>query len=424
MAGYVKRIALIRTLKSGYSQDGGPLKGLVRCEAYAGHFRAEASLINFAPLCGATYRAAVSDGASAVIFEPPLYEGEGDFDPSCGFACLIAACSSGEVKPVACAVCGDNDYLLAALQSAMEAEERPAGAAYNDEAIASENYYELEDNEVGGAVRQAEGQKEGRPSRQDEDVPRPLPREEAEGGKSYGGERCGRGEIEAAETSSACGREPVVGPLPDDKKYEQKEDVRAGEISSTRRAPSGAGGAGEINCPTSAFRIGGTPDDNSLSADGAEQPPRQNVGEGGAPCGSFCDAAPCGDGEENGSYPAGNDEEGEGEARAKLAENGFYERMYGDIKKIFATYPRAGALEDVIEGSRWARISYGNGRHYAFGVIYDGGNAKYICYGVPVEAGAPCPKSLEGRAAYVPVDGGGYWVMYQDAASGISLEAK
>jgi hypothetical protein len=28
------------------------------------------------------------------------------------------------------------------------------------------------------------------------------------------------------------------------------------------------------------------------------------------------------------------------------------------------------------------------------------------------------PKSLEGRASFISVDGGGYWVMYQDAATG------
>ena len=50
MAGYVRRIALIKTLKSGYSSDGGGLKGIVRCEAYAGLLRVEASMINFAPL--------------------------------------------------------------------------------------------------------------------------------------------------------------------------------------------------------------------------------------------------------------------------------------------------------------------------------------------------------------------------------------
>ena len=33
MAGYVKRIALIKTLRQGFSADGGKLGGIVRCEA-------------------------------------------------------------------------------------------------------------------------------------------------------------------------------------------------------------------------------------------------------------------------------------------------------------------------------------------------------------------------------------------------------
>lgn len=339
MAGYVKRIALIKTLKSGYSADGGQLKGLVRCEAYAGFFKVEASLLNFAPLTDGIFRTGITDGKSVVVFDAPSYEGECDFDPTRGFACLIAHCNSGTVLPVACAVSGDNGGWLAMVEGAIERDEGGKKTAYDDEAIADENYYELEADE------------NGRPVREDE---------------------------EGTERSCPC---------------KDENDARPGEEDKACGAEAGEGG---IKCPTSAFRIGGTPSQGDDSA-----------------------AEDCRSSEEGGR-PADNPVEGE-PARPELARGGFFGRMSEDIKKIFSTYPRAEALEDVIEGSRWAKISYGNGAHYAFGVIYDGVNAKYLCYAVPVESGAPCPPSLAGRAGYVPVDGGGYWVMYQDADTGVSL---
>ncbi len=344
MAGYVKRIALIKTLKAGYSADGGELKGLVRCEAYAGYFKAEASLINFAPLTEGCYRIGITDGSSAVIFDSPAYEGECPFDPTDGFACLITFCRAGSVAPVACAVCGDNQKLLASVQSAIEHEESAARTSYDDEAIADENYYDLETDKDGSPVR---------------------PPEEARA-------RCGADAHE--ETAGAVESAPSAG-----------AEQQNGQGAESGEKP--------IKCATSAFRIGGTPEESG------EKFRTEKDGQVAA--------------------ESGPDDE---PAQPKLAGGGFYERMSGDIKKIFSTYPRAEALEDVIDGSRWAKITYGNGAHYAFGVIYDGGNAKYLCYGVPVASGAPCPESLKGRAAYVPVDGGGYWVMYQDAETGISIK--
>ena len=162
MSGYAKRIALIKTLKSGYSADGGPLKGLVRCEAYADFLKIEASLINFAPLSEGCLRIGVSDGQTIVIFEGISRESETPFDLSGGFACLICYCRAGEVLPIACAVSGDMQIFLSSIESAMRrSEAQPdaqAGAAYDDEAIAEENYYELETDEGGGAVRPPQGE--------------------------------------------------------------------------------------------------------------------------------------------------------------------------------------------------------------------------------------------------------------------------
>lgn len=357
MAGYVRRIALIKTLKSGYSSDGGGLKGIVRCEAYAGLLRVEASMINFAPLDEGEYRIGISDGQRVAIFSPPVYEEECDFDPSEGFACLICYCRAGAVMPVACAVCGDCQGRLAAVQSAIESEEQPPKTAYNDEAIADENYYELETDKNGGAVRPPQKQEEGRADDQDEEGARAVP-------------------------------------------------LAPGEESTIRYSAS-------------PFRIGGSPEreeDICAADDGKTDGGQSN----GAAHGAASPRAA-----EDVSRAAGGEEYGaDAPARPELAGGGFYERMSDDVKKIFSTYPHLSALEQTIEGSRWAKISYGSGFYYAFGVIYSGGNAKYLCYAVPVPEGAPCPESLKGRAGYIPVKGVGYWVMYQDAQTGVSISVE
>lgn len=308
MAGYIKRIALIKTVGKGFSSDGGQLGGLVKCEAYAGFLKAELSLINFAPLAEGRYRCGLSDGISVVVFDGAVFEAEINFELSRGFAALVCFCKDGDVLPVASAVCGDNTDCLAKIERAVADEEKaalsPQIAAYEDEAIAEVNYYELETGKGGRAVREDK-------------------KEEADG-------RSG-GEDETY--SRAC--------------------------ESARGQPQDSGNM-------------------SFSE-------KDNPSEG-----------------ENGG--------------------GFFERMQGDVRKIFADYPKEERLERVIDGSRWAKIGYGGGRYYAFGIIYADGEAKYLCYGVPSADGVNCPRSLAGRAAYIPVEGGGYWIMYQDANTGVSIK--
>ena len=361
MAGYTKRIALIRTLKNGYSADGGELKGVARCESYAGFLRADVSLINFAPLSEGAYRTGVSDGSSVVVFDAPSFEGECSFDASRGFACLVCYCRSGEVTPIAAATSGESDGILSLIHEAILRDESPEKNTYNDEAIAEENYYELEADKDGGAVCPDEKEKEG----------------------SAGGENEeDAGSLEGGEAEEGGHKFPL-----------------------SRELPSGE----RVKCSTSSFRAGGGLAGEAAQTDGGDEPPPsaekvEQRGEEGDTCG---EEAP----------------EGDAAAQPRLSDGGFYERMSADVRKIFSAYPRLPALEDVIENSRWAKISYGNGAHYAFGVIYQGGKAAFLCYAVPVESDAPCPESLRGRASYVPVDGGGYWVMYQDANTGISVTA-
>lgn len=175
MAGYTKNIAVLRQIRSGFSADGGKLSGLVKAEKYGPFFRAEISLINFAPLTSGRYVAAISDGINTVCFDGPVFEGESEVDTSGGFAALVCFVGT-EVLPVASAVCGDFAWAAAACARRIESAEKiknspDPGAAYEDEAIAEENYYEYSAYFKGeSALCAAQEQKDGRGVCKDEDA--------------------------------------------------------------------------------------------------------------------------------------------------------------------------------------------------------------------------------------------------------------
>lgn len=110
-----------------------------------------------------------------------------------------------------------------------------------------------------------------------------------------------------------------------------------------------------------------------------------------------------------------------------IVESGiFYENMKDEIDGILQKYPAVEELEDLIEGSKWVKISYGDGGFYVFGVLYSEGKPAYICYGVPAEQSAIPPESMKEMASFIPSSKEnattGYWVMYQDAETGASIK--
>lgn len=107
-----------------------------------------------------------------------------------------------------------------------------------------------------------------------------------------------------------------------------------------------------------------------------------------------------------------------------LARGAFFERVSAEVEKIFLENERALDLEKIIENSAWAKIDYGDGKNYVFGVVKDGEIPLYFCYGVPSQNPEVCPKSMVGLGVYIQTEKGGYWVMYQDAKSGVSIEIK
>lgn len=119
---------------------------------------------------------------------------------------------------------------------------------------------------------------------------------------------------------------------------------------------------------------------------------------------------------------AGNAYFNDKNAAGGLAGGDFYARMKSEIEGLFESYPAEEELAKVVSGSRWVKITYGDGKYYVFGVICYDGKPRYICYGVPANGSKSPPESMQNFASFIPTDGGGYWTMYQDAATGASIK--
>ena len=102
----------------------------------------------------------------------------------------------------------------------------------------------------------------------------------------------------------------------------------------------------------------------------------------------------------------------------------FYDKMKKEIETVLSSYPAEEGLEKTVEKSRFVKIHYGEGKFYVFGVIYGGGKAQFICYGVPAKDSKNQPPSLT-NSSFIPSAENseeGYWVMYQDAKTGATVK--
>ena len=109
----------------------------------------------------------------------------------------------------------------------------------------------------------------------------------------------------------------------------------------------------------------------------------------------------------------------------ELGSASFYDGVSDQLDKLFGKCERFALLEKLLPGSRWIRVDYdSSGRYYLVGLIGD--PVRYICYGVPGEYSPSPPSELAGYCQWLASDAGdpsgkGFWIMYQDAATGKSI---
>jgi hypothetical protein len=288
MLSYTKNVAVIKTLRQGFSSDGNELSGLVRVEKYGKHFEAHLSLVNFAPLSEGRLVFGITDGSKCEIFEKADFVCESELDPSAGFGALVCFVHKS-VLAIASAVCGNKKEGLPLLLTEIERREGAQEVRYEDEAIAEENYYEYDQ------------------TFQERNALRPYPQKEQKDGQTGG------------------------------KNEESFSDSQEAQIENGQE-------------------------------------------------GDFFSAA------------------------QKKAEN------------LLANYERMDELSRLIHGSKWVKIPYGEGKHYAFGVLVREGKSTCFCYGVAGQKDV-MPPSFEGVGTFVPISNEyGYWVLFQDGKTGKVIE--
>lgn len=103
----------------------------------------------------------------------------------------------------------------------------------------------------------------------------------------------------------------------------------------------------------------------------------------------------------------------------------FFEQISEQMQELFDTYPQEKELELIIPQSRWVRVPTDDRSYYVVGVVFDKESPQFICYGVPDKNNNKPPQCKMQARQWLELEKGGrgYWMMYQDAISGQTLEA-
>ncbi len=105
----------------------------------------------------------------------------------------------------------------------------------------------------------------------------------------------------------------------------------------------------------------------------------------------------------------------------------FYERNKQKLDALIEDNPREESIEKLLPASKFVRISIEDSdKYYCVGLI---GKPDYICYAVPSRYTPQPPEELDGYCQWLPLDEkeptkDGYWLIYQDAVTGDSIDGE
>ena len=147
---YVRKLCILKQLAQGFASDGRTVSALLVAEKFGGRLSLALSLIGFAPVTQGRYRLLVCDEKGETqVFDVPSPAG-GNFKRECAFDlsggfCAIVCHVDGSAKPAAFGKCGEKTYDVKRLCATLdEAEKKQERIVYDDEIVATENYYEFE----------------------------------------------------------------------------------------------------------------------------------------------------------------------------------------------------------------------------------------------------------------------------------------
>lgn len=455
---YVKKLCILKQVSSGFAAGTGQVSAILTAETFGGRLQLSLSPIGLAPLSAGRYRCLVADarGNSEVLDLPsppagaalrkvsPLSIAEGLFAALCYVR--------GRAVPVACGSCGGKAYDAAALCAALDEDAADTGkkalrgdTAGAGKASPNEGAGKASPGEAAGKTAAGEGA--GKTVRPAEGAA-PAPAWEAGAARTQTAPAREAGAARAAANAARAtgtaqkqaappprkGAQPAPPPAQTDTAPHAETD-EAPSASKTPRIEADGRYDDELIAAENYYAFADA-DLSSLRirpsagrADAEEPPVKAEAGEGG-------------EGANGPSFPKNTegaaDGCGEGERAAERAFSEpkkppakqpprYYAKVQGDLRALFEQYPPEEELAACIPYSRWAKIAFARGKHYAVGVISDEGRPQYICYGVPAERLSEPPKALRGFCSFLPLSvfdlhGKGYWMMFQDADTGECIQ--
>ena len=186
---YLKKLCILKQLSSGFAEDGKKVSALLTAEMLGGTLTLSLALIGFAPLREGRYVCLLCDEKGVreqfeVVPPSGQLRRKSEADISAGFCCLVCFVGAS-VTPVAFGKCGELTYDVKKLCAMIGEEEKPASARtkeagsgtqrsappeYDDEVVASENYFEYPDADAENLKIREEGdadtrQKTGSPGK-------------------------------------------------------------------------------------------------------------------------------------------------------------------------------------------------------------------------------------------------------------------
>lgn len=127
---YIKKLCILKQLSSGFAADGKKVSALLTAESFAGRLTLTLALIGFAPLSGGRYRLLLCDEhGGREVFDVPSPAGltvkkQSELNIADGFGCLV--CFAGnKITPVAFGKCGDKTYDVKKMCASLGEEESP-----------------------------------------------------------------------------------------------------------------------------------------------------------------------------------------------------------------------------------------------------------------------------------------------------------
>ena len=206
---YIKKLCVLKQLASGFAADGKKVSALLTAESFGGRLTLTLALIGFAPLSSGRYRCLVCDEKGQTeVFDTDetgaTVKRESPLDIEAGLCCLVCFVG-GKGKPAAFGKCGEKTYDVKRLCALLDGMERPAQNGtkkadtpagktahpknkeeekqresaerpalpeppYDDEVVATENYYEFEDTDNEEIGKGGEEEKGGEGAGADEDA--------------------------------------------------------------------------------------------------------------------------------------------------------------------------------------------------------------------------------------------------------------